>query len=76
MRLEYCTYGLTVCIVQDSLYDSEIEAAAIADICMNCEVTLVASSSGNSSEGLFIRARNGHCRIGNVQAQDGTSWPL
>jgi hypothetical protein len=65
-----------MCIVQDSLHDWEIEAAAMADIYMNCEVTLAASSSGNSSGGLFPRARNGLCRIGNMQAQDGTSWPL
>ncbi|KAH4941240.1 hypothetical protein HBI79_034610 [Parastagonospora nodorum] len=66
----------SLCIVQDDKLDWEKEAAAMADIYMNCHVTLAATVSENSDGGLFVKKSFGSVRIGVVSCQRGNTQPL
>jgi hypothetical protein len=66
----------SLCIVQDDKLDWEKEAAMMADIYMNCHVTLAASVSRNSEEGLFARLGFGSIKVGSVHRSSGRTLPL
>jgi hypothetical protein len=66
----------SLCIIQDDKLDWEKEAAAMADIYMNCYVSLAASLSSDSEGGLFAKPDVGICQVGVVRRSDSSSCPL
>jgi hypothetical protein len=68
----------SLCIIQDDQLDWEREAAGMADVYMNCWVTLAASLSPNSNAGLFFQSNEdvGSCHVGAVRCQGMPPVPL
>ncbi|KAF6814875.1 heterokaryon incompatibility protein [Colletotrichum plurivorum] len=65
-----------LCIIQDSLYDWEVEAASMGQVYANCDLNIAALSGTTSHDGLFQYrdiAANFPCDI--TDAIGGDNWP-
>jgi hypothetical protein len=71
------TSGLIPCVLfKMRKLDWEKEAAAMADIYSNCQITLAASLAQDSEGGLFVKREVEGCQIGVVHDQIGRYTPL